>query len=157
MIAKVSQQLFSLWALTRFQHHEGFPHLAPFRIGDADHRTLEYRRVSVQHRFDFRRIHIFAAGNEHILEPVNDIKAPVFVITGQIARMKPAIAINNLCPGSSVVEVAGGDAGTFQHQFANLVGSQRTVVAIDDSRINEKVGAANAPGFANGVFRGQCE
>src|SRR5690606_29501346 len=47
---------------------------APFRVGDADHRDLLHRRVTIDRALDLSRIDILTARDDHVLHPVVDIE-----------------------------------------------------------------------------------
>src|SRR6185437_12018320 len=52
---------------------------APLRIGDADHRHFQDRGVLVEGILDFGRVHVFAAGNDHVFGAVDDVDE-VFIV-----------------------------------------------------------------------------
>ena len=55
------------------------------------------------------------------------------------------------------IEITGSHAGSFQRQLPDLARTKGTVILIDDSGIDVKIGPANAAGFTNGVFRRKGE
>ena len=63
---------------------------APGRIGNAEHRRFERRRVPIQRVFDFDRVHVLAAGHDHVLEPIDDEQVAAVAQEAEIAGVVPA-------------------------------------------------------------------
>jgi hypothetical protein len=51
--------------------------LAPARVGHPEHRRLAHRLVFGQRRLDLDRIDVFAAADDHVLEPVDQVQIPI--------------------------------------------------------------------------------
>ena len=69
---------------------EGHGHLAPPLVGPADHRHLEHRVVLVEHPLDLGAGDVLAAGDDHVLEAVDDEEVAVLVAHADVAGVEPA-------------------------------------------------------------------
>src|SRR3954469_22252611 len=77
--------------LPRLQRHDGLDGLAPGRVGHADDGDLHDRRVLREHPLDLGRVHVLAAGDDHVLEPVLDEHEALVVDAAQVAGAEPAV------------------------------------------------------------------
>ncbi len=77
--------------LARRDNHEGATDFAPLLVRDADHRDVADRVELDDRRFHFRGIHVLAAGDEHVLDAVDDGIEAVGVLHGDVARLEPAV------------------------------------------------------------------
>ncbi len=106
----------------------------------------------VQNLFDLDRVHVLAAAEEHVLLAVDDEKVPLVVVLCQIAGVEPAICVHCRRARLRVVEIAGAVRGTFQHEFADFVRTERMVVVVHHARVDKEIRATDRAGFANRVF-----
>ena len=74
------------------QYDHGLNTLAPFRIWDTDYRDRTDRRMRPENIFNFARINVKTARNDHVFGTINDIDKPVLIAAGEITRVKPAMA-----------------------------------------------------------------
>src|SRR5438132_4507305 len=65
--------------------------LAPFRVGHADHRRLEHRRVRHQCVLQLDRGDPLAAGLDDVLRAVGELEVPVFVDGPDVAGAEPSV------------------------------------------------------------------
>ncbi len=104
--AMIEQFLFGCLR-PRFQYDKRFADFAPFRIRHADDRTHVNCRMLIQHLFDFDRIHIFAAAEEHVLLAIHDEKIPFLIVLGEVTGMKPTVLVHNRRARFGIIEIAG--------------------------------------------------
>ncbi|MNY32509.1 hypothetical protein D3C86_1667300 [compost metagenome] len=95
--------------------------------------------------FDFVRVNVFPATDDHVLDTVDDIQKAVFIEVATIARVHPAVA-QGLGSLFRLVPVAEHDAGTSDDDFAGASFWQLISFRIDDTHF--AVG-----GWASGSFK----
>ena len=66
--------------------------LAPFLVGNADDRAFGDVGVLVERLLDLGGIDVLAAGDDHVLDPVDDIDEAVLVHIAAVAGVQPAVA-----------------------------------------------------------------
>src|SRR3954447_14605859 len=82
-------QLAEIDRLPHLGLHDRVHALAPFVVGDAEHRRVEHLRMCVQHRFDLGGIDVDAAGDDHVLLAVADVDVTLFVDVRDVADRLP--------------------------------------------------------------------
>ena len=107
-IAAESDQIVFGQALSGAGHNQGFRRFAPLLMGDADHRAFQYGGMLVEGILDFRRTHVFAAGDDHILLAVDDMDRTGLVPDRQVAGVEEAVVDGGL-GGFGLVVVAVED------------------------------------------------
>src|SRR5205823_1510163 len=71
--------------------HEGRDRFTPALRGQADHRHLEHRRMSLEHQLDLARVDVVAARDDQLLEPAADGQAAVLPQLSHVAGPHPAV------------------------------------------------------------------
>ena len=66
--------------------------LAPLVVGQPDDGAVAHRRVLHQRLLDLGRVHVEAAGDDHVLQAVDDEQVAVVVEVADVARVVPAVA-----------------------------------------------------------------
>ena len=117
---------------TFLDHNAGLHRLPPFFAGYADHRHIGDLRMGIDRVFDFGRIDILAAGNDHVLHPVADIEVTIFIEIARIARAEPAVAINGLSRCIWHLPIASHVFGRSGGNFANCARRQAVSILIND-------------------------
>ncbi len=51
--------------------------------------------MCVQHLLDFTRVHVVAAADDEVLDPVDDAQIPVRIDLAQIPRAQPAVRVQD--------------------------------------------------------------
>ncbi len=74
----------------RLEHYHGLDRLAPFFVGYADHHHLSNGFMGRQYVFHLPREDVEAAGDDHVLGPVHDVKEAILVQPAHIAGVQPA-------------------------------------------------------------------
>src|SRR5262245_52424822 len=74
------------------EHHERVRRLAPLLVRQPDDRHLHHRRVAQQDALDLQRGDVLAAADDHVLDPVTDLRVAVRVQHSGIAGVEPAVA-----------------------------------------------------------------
>ena len=77
---------------TRLEHDDRVDLLTPCRVGDADHGDLLDRRVGRDRVLDLDRVDVLAAGDDHVLDPVDEVDVAVGVEVALVAGVVPAVA-----------------------------------------------------------------
>ena len=66
------------------QHDDGVNALAPFFVRQADHRDVLDEGCAPTEGFDFGRIDVLAAGDDHVALAVGEVDVAVFVAAGHV-------------------------------------------------------------------------
>ena len=127
---------------TRFQLHRHLHRLAPFVVGNAEHHAFIDRRVPHHRSLDNARIHIEAAADDDVPEPVlqEQIAAPVQHTA--VAGMQPA-AGEGLGGRLGHVEIARHDERALHHHLALDAGADQISLLVHDRDPGEQTGAAD--------------
>ena len=126
-------------------NHQRLGRLAPLLMRYADHRAFEHRRMLIEHILDVRRTDVLAAGDDHILLPIDDVDAAHLVPDREISRVEVAVA-DRLRGLLGLLPIAfEHDVGT-RTNLANgrVVGRNRVVVIVEDDEVNANAGHARA-------------
>ena len=70
---------------------DGRDPLAPLGVRQADDRALPNAGMLAQRLLDLRRIHVLASGDDHVLDPVDDVELALCVTEAGIAGPIPAV------------------------------------------------------------------
>src|SRR5205823_10876389 len=79
------------------------------------------RRMTADHRFDLSAVNVFAAGYDHVLQAVQNVKVPVCAAVADVARAKHAVSKSSL-GFIGIIPVSLHDIGATCYQFAALPG-----------------------------------
>src|SRR5215472_8138699 len=90
----------------RGRDDDGLDGLAPVLVGDADDHAVAHARAGVEHALDLGAVHVLAAGDDHVLEPVQDIHEALGVRAADVAAADPAVGGLRLRGGLGPVEIA---------------------------------------------------
>src|SRR5580692_13214047 len=101
------------WLQNYTSHYE----FAPLRIGYAEDGYFTNGGMSVDHCFHLSRINVLTAGDNHVLEPVQDIKISRSVLIADISRTKVSIS-KCFSRFFRIVPIAPHDVGASSDQFA---------------------------------------
>src|SRR5581483_12166692 len=63
--------------------------LPPAGVWDPEHGRLEHRLVLGERRLDLDRVHVLATGDDHVLEPVDEVQVAVRVGVGRVTGAIP--------------------------------------------------------------------
>ncbi len=100
------------------EHDDRGHRLLPLRVLAADHGGVGDLGVAQQHFLDFRRHHVLAAGDDHVVHPVLDVEEAFLVDATEVAGVQPAVGVG----------AAGGDGRALDEDLAVLdaqVGGQQ--------------------------------
>src|SRR5580693_1657880 len=93
-------QFVRLNALARFENDPGGHGLAEPGVGHPGDGDFGDGRMAVQELFNLRRIDVFTAANDQFTAAAYDPEVAIVAAPGEIAGMKPAIAIDR--PGGGL-------------------------------------------------------
>ena len=83
------------------QGDERHRHLAPSIVRTAHDGSLEHRLVLVEHALDLRAGDVLAAGDDHVLEPIDDVQVAVVVTDADVPVWnQPPAKAAAVAPGS---------------------------------------------------------
>src|SRR6201996_3381416 len=83
-------QLFQVHGGAGGQGDDRVDPFAPGAVGDADHRHLGHGRVLGDDVLDLDRVHVLAAGDDHVLDPVDHVDVAALVHPAAVAGVHPA-------------------------------------------------------------------
>src|SRR5438105_4364607 len=95
-------------------------------VGNAEDIGLADGGMVQEYLFDFARVDVFAAANDHLFFAAANVDVAVGVHDGEVARVKPSGRVDGFSGGVRVVPVAGHDGIAPGAQFALLA-------AVDDA------------------------
>src|SRR6266566_2899568 len=100
-------------------------------VGHAEHLNILNIGVPIQILFDFARIDVFAAADDHILDPANDAAISIVVVGRQVSRMHPTGRIDGFPSSDLVVPIAEHDRVSPGAQLSGFAARHDTTVAVD--------------------------
>ena len=125
----------------RRRDDDGVHPLAPLLVGHADHRGRGDGRVLGEHVLHLDRVHVLAAGDDHVLDPVGDVDEAVVVHVAAVAGVHPAAA-QRLGGLLGPVPVAEHHVAAAAHDLADRAAGDLDVVGADDAHLGVRHGAA---------------
>ncbi len=108
-------------------------HLVPFGIKPADHAAFNHIGMLQQHPLDFRRIDVFAPGNDQVLLAVVHPEIAVRVAAADVAGAIPAI-VQRLPRCFPITPIFRENVGTTHGDLARCVRRQLETGIIDQRR-----------------------
>ena len=118
------------------QYNEGMSHFAHAFVGLADNGNLSNRRMIHEFVFNFCRIRIEAADDEHVFESIGDCNVAPLVHDANVAGMEPPISINCLRCCFGIGEVSRHHVVATANDFTRLAAGNFIVVLINNSHFN---------------------
>src|ERR1700752_5404582 len=103
----------------RFKAYQSHYKFAPLRIGYAEHGYFTNGGMPVDHCFHLSRINVLTAGDNHVLQSVEDVKISPGVLMADISRTKESVA-ERFSRFFRIVPIAPHDVGASYDQFACL-------------------------------------
>ena len=138
-------QLVEVDGLARLRLHDRVHALAPFVVGDAEHRDVEDRGVLVDHRLDLGRVDVDPAGDDHVLLAVADVEVALVVEVRDVADRLPLRAVlGELLVG---VVVAVHRERRADEQLAPLARGRVGAVVAHDAHLDRPYVLPHEPGL----------
>src|SRR5690349_6225770 len=81
-----SNQIVSVKSCAWLQDYASHHKFAPLRIGHAEDGYFTNGGMSIDHCFHLSRINVLTAGDNHVLQPVQDVEISNSVLTANISR-----------------------------------------------------------------------
>src|SRR4029079_6176947 len=78
---------------------------AVFRVGHTENLDVLNIGMAIQILFDFARIDVFAAADDHVLDPADNTAVSILVDGRQVSRMHPAGCIDGFLRPDLVIPV----------------------------------------------------
>src|SRR5271156_4114480 len=133
----MSDQLILAQRLSRFSHDASSHEFAPLWIRYAKDCCFTNRRVLVDDGLNLARIDIFAAGDDHVLETIQDIKVPIWISVAEISRAKETIP-ERLLGFFRIIPIAAHDIRASRHQFAMTPGFKFLSRLVHDPQVDSR-------------------
>ena len=114
--------------------------LAPLLVGQPDHRAVAHRGVLHQRLLDLGRVDVEAAGDDHVLQAVDDEQVALVVEVADVAGVVPAEA-RGRGGRLRVLVVAGHHERAAHDDLAALAGrQQRPGLGVHDPHLHQRRG-----------------
>ena len=123
------------------QYNEGMSHFAHAFVGLADNGNLSNCRMVHEFVFNFCRIRIEAADDEHVFESIGDCNVAPLVHDADVTSMEPPVGINCLRCCFGIGKVSRHHVVSTADDFARLTTRNFIVVLINNSNFNIGDGA----------------
>src|ERR1700730_7951425 len=91
-LATVADQCLRGDVHARLQDHTGGHQFSPLRVGDPEDRHLTDRRMVDNDRLDLAAIAMLAAGDDHVLQPIEYVTVTVSVLVADVSGAKEAVS-----------------------------------------------------------------
>src|SRR6185437_4324112 len=91
--------ILRIWAFAGFRYDDGLHRFAPFFVRHANHGYVGNIGMAIDRAFDFRRIDVFRASDDHVFHAVVNVDIAVFIQIARIAGAKPAVLVDGLRRG----------------------------------------------------------
>ena len=117
--------------------------LAPAVAGNADDGGESDLGQREQGLLDLARVHVEAAGDDHVLLAIDDRQVAVLVEEADVARQMPAVPAN-LRRFRRVAVVALGDVRPLDDDLTELSGTEQVSVVVHDRDFGDHGGSADA-------------
>src|SRR5699024_11992584 len=113
-------------------------------------------RVGERGRFELGGVDVLSAGDEHVLEPVDDEEEPVIVEVADVTGVEPAAGGERGSGGRLVVPVGTHDIGSAGHDLAADAGPARVAGGIADIDLGEGHGPTGRSGSDHRLLGGEA-
>ena len=108
--------------------------LATRLIGHTDDGGLLDVGIFIEELFDFPRVNVFAHGNNHFLQAVDDMQVAVFVANSDIAGVEPA-SFESLGRFLRLVPIALHDVFPLDEELALLADGDIMILFVNDAHL----------------------
>jgi len=125
--------------MSRAQRDEGAGAFSQPRVGIADQRGREHRRVLEQQVLDLDDRHVLAAADDDVLDAAVDADVALVVQIGEVAGVEPPAGVERLDVASLVV--AERHLRATHHQQARFARHGGTLIRPDDLDLDALEGA----------------
>src|SRR5207253_4016095 len=87
----IRDQLISSKSSPRPENNAGFHDLTPLRVRYSEDCDFAHGWMRVNHGFDFAGINVLSAGNDHVLQTIENVEVSICVLIADIAGAKEAV------------------------------------------------------------------
>ena len=120
----------------RVAHHDDRVHrLDPALVGHAEDRDLEHRGVRSEGILDLERVHVLAAGDDHVLGSIEQVEVVLVVDVADVTRAVPAVDERRL-GRLRVLPVADHHVRPSDDDLAGDARRARVAVGVDDAHLD---------------------
>ena len=151
-LAQPEPQLLGVEVRARRRDDDGHAHLAPSRVGHADHGGLHDLRELQQRGLDLGGVDVLPAGDDHVLVAVTDEEEALVVDRTGVAGAVPAVG-QHLGGAFRLVPVAGHHVRPLHDDLAYLVRIGLAAVGAHHPHVGEEDRLAGRPHLPFGVGR----
>ncbi len=104
---------------------------SPFRVGHADDGGVGHGRVRDERPFDFGRVDVDAAADDHVARPVAQEEVAVFIEISDVAD-REGLPVERRRGGLRIVAILERSARRLEVDVADLASGQVVAVVVDD-------------------------
>src|SRR5207253_1922999 len=131
----IRDQLISSQVFSRLENNAGFHDFAPLWIRYSENRHFAHRWMRVNHGLDFSGVNVLPAGDDHVLQTIENVEESVCVLIADIAGAKEAVPECTVCL-ARVVPIATHDIRAASDQFARLPDFNFLSRSIDNTHVD---------------------
>src|SRR5207302_3946986 len=88
----ICDQLISSKSFPRLENHAGLYDLTPLWIRYSENRHFTNCRMRVNDGFDFAGVNVLPAGDDHVLQTIENVEVSVGVLITNVARSEEAVS-----------------------------------------------------------------
>src|SRR6266403_247928 len=144
----VRDQLFRSECFARLENNDSLYDFAPFRIGYSEDRHFAHGWMRVNDGFDFAGINVFSAGDDHVLQAIENVEVPVGVLVTNVARSEEAVPEREFS-FFRLVPITAHDIRAARDQLASFPGFNFVSFWIDNTHVDSE---ARSTGRGEFVF-----
>src|ERR1700722_17828772 len=124
----------------RLQRNAGHHEFPPLRVGYSEDCGFANRRMCVNDSFHLTGINIFATGDDHVFQAIEDVEIALPILIADVSRAKHSVS---KCESGvfRIVPVAPHDVGAPGDQFAALPDFHFLSSLVLDSQVNSRTGS----------------
>src|SRR5437868_3858225 len=147
----IRDQLISSKSLPRLENNAGFHDFPPLWIRYSKDCDFAHGWMRVNHGFDFAGVNVLPAGDDHVLQTIENVEISVGILIADIAGTKEAVPECTLCL-ARVVPIATHDIRAAGDQLARLPGFDFLPCWIDNAHVDSHAWAPARGEFVFGVL-----
>src|SRR6266705_1019949 len=90
-MSAICSQLLCTECLSGLEDNNGLAHFAPLGIRYSENRHFAHRWMRVNHGLDFAGVNVLPAGDDHVLQTIENVVVSVCVLIADIAGAKESV------------------------------------------------------------------
>src|SRR6266487_368717 len=150
-MSAICSQLLCTECFSGLEDNNGFHDFAPLWIRYSENRHFAHRWMRVNQGLDFAGVNVLPAGDDHVLQTIENVVVSVCVLIADIAGAKEAVPECTLCL-ARVVPIATHDIRAPRDQLARLPSFDFLPCWIDNTHVDSHTWTPARGEFVFGVL-----